>query len=121
MSATGLTGAAEQSEARTCWSAVALLRVGRPATLLDGALSRRLDELLSAVGCELEVDPESLPKEVRCAAVELAAYLARRSSSRGPGAVPIAVAPDRARRGSRAGRPARDIPFTPSIRLGRMG
>jgi hypothetical protein len=119
--ATDLPDAREPSDALTCWSAVLVLRVGHSGTPLDGELSRYLDELLGAVSLELELDPESVPKRVRCAAVELAALLVQRSSSRA--AVPggLVERPDSGRRTSRADEHARDIPFTPSIRLGRMG
>jgi hypothetical protein len=55
--------------------------------------------------------------------VELAALLVQRSSSGAAGAVAggLVERPDSGRRTSRANESARDIPFTPSIRLGRMG
>ena len=120
---TDLPDEAERSDAITCWSAVLVLRVGHSGTPLDGELSRHLDELLGAVSVELEQNPESVPKAVRCAAVELAALLVQRSSSRAADAVaggPV-ERPSSGRRRSRADELARDIPFTPSIRLGRMG
>ena len=119
--ATDLPDAAEQSDALTCWSAVLVLRVGHSGTPLDGALSRHLDELLGAVSLELELDPESVPKAVRCAAVELAALLVQRSSSRAAGSGGLVERPDSGPRTSRADERTRDVPFTSSIRLGRMG
>lgn len=119
--ATDLPDAAERSDAITCWSAVLVLRRGPSVTPFDGELSRHLDELLGAVSHALELDPESVPKAVRCAAVELAARLVQRSSSRAAGAGGLVERSDSGRRRSRANEHARDIPFTPSIRLGRMG
>ncbi|WP_214403663.1 hypothetical protein [Pseudonocardia lacus] len=76
-----------------------------------------LDELLCAVSRELEADLESVPKTVRCAAVDLAGHIVRRSS------IPV----PRWLAGNRAGEPGRHpdhpagVPFSRSIRLGRMG
>jgi hypothetical protein len=111
----------ERSDALTCWAAVLVRRVDHSGTPLDGDLSRHLDELLAAVSRELELDPDSVPKAVRCAAVELAALLVKRSSSRTAGAGGLVERPDSGPRRSRAHEHVRDIPFTPSIRLGRMG
>lgn len=123
MVSTDLSDTAEQSDALMCWSAVLFLRVGNPGTPLDGELSRHLDELLSAVSLELELDPESVPNGVRCAAVELATLIVQRSPSRAAVTVADGLVgrPDSGRRRSPANEHARDIPFTPSIRLGRMG
>lgn len=121
------SGTTDRSDAVTCWSAVQILRADHAdhiAAPLDGELSRHLDELLSAVSLELEADLESVPKTVRCAAVELAAHITQRSTS----GVPHRRAPDRPvkrrgtdRRKSRRHDQRRGIPFTRSIRLGRMG
>jgi hypothetical protein len=118
------SGTTDQSDALTCWSAVQILRADHIAAPLDGELSRHLEELLRAVSLELEADLESVPKTVRCAAVELAAHITQRSTS----GVPHGRAPDRPvkrreahRRKSRRNDQRRGIPFTRSIRLGRMG
>jgi hypothetical protein len=75
-----------------------------------------LERLLSAVGRGLEADLESIPKAVRCAAVDLASHIVRRSS------IPVP------RRCAGADEPpqhpdhrAPNIPLSRSIRLGRMG
>jgi hypothetical protein len=121
------SGTTDRSDALTCWSAVQILRADRAdhiAAPLDRELSRHLDELLSAVSLELEADLESVPKTVRRAAVELAAHITQRSTS----GVPHRSTSDRPvkRRGADRRKALRHdqrrrIPFTRSIRLGRMG
>ncbi len=109
---------ADQADALACWSAVLLLRV-KPATVLaDEELAPQLAGLLSAVSQELETGRESVPKTVRCAAVQLAAHIARRS---------VTVPPRPGGSDEPLERPAQradhatGIPFSRSIRLGRMG
>jgi hypothetical protein len=109
----------ERSDALACWSAVLLLRAHPVTALADGELAPHLEGLLSAVSQELEADRESVPTTVRCAAVQLAAHIVRGSS------IPVP------RRPADAGEPvehpahradqATGIPFSRSIRLGRMG
>jgi hypothetical protein len=105
------------ADALVCQEAALLLRAGEASP--DGEdLAPPMDRLLSAVGAELETGRESLPEAVRRAAVDLAAHLVRRSS------VPVPGGPARHGHGFGA-RPGsgrrRSAPFTPSIRLGRMG
>jgi hypothetical protein len=110
---------AERSDARACRSAVLLLRAHPATALADAELAPHLDGLLSAVSQELEAERESVPRTVRRAAVQLAALIGRGSSIPTP------------RRPADAGEPlehpahradqATGIPFSRSIRLGRMG
>jgi hypothetical protein len=91
-----------------------------PATALaDEELAPHLEGLLSAVSQELEVGRESVPKAVRCAAVQLAAHIVRRSS------IPVPRRPAGADEPVEHPAPGADqatgIPFCRSIRLGRMG
>ena len=114
---------ADRLDALACWSAVVLLRAGQQGALGDEELAVHLEELLSAVSLELEADLESVPKAVRCAAVDLAAHIVRQSS------IPVPRRPAGAR--ADADEPVRHpdhrsdhatgIPFNRSIRLGRMG
>jgi hypothetical protein len=114
------------ADARVCRSAVLLLRAGQEAGSAGEDLVTPLDRLLSAVSLELETDRESIPTAVRCAAVRLAEHIVYRSAIRVPrGAVgghePVGRPPF-ARRGSAAtDRRRSTVPFTRSIRLGRMG
>jgi hypothetical protein len=109
----------DQADALACWSAVLLLRVEPATALADEELAPRLAGLLSAVSQELEAGQESVPKTVRCAAVQLAAHIARRSS--------IPVPPEPGGSDEPLERPAQradhatGIPFSRSLRLGRMG
>jgi hypothetical protein len=114
-----------RADALVCQAAVMLLRAGQKAGLAGEDLAPLLDRLLSVVSLELETDRQSIPTAVRCAAVQLAEHLVRRC----PIPVPRGVAgghepirrppPDR---GEPAATDRRStIPFTQSIRLGRMG
>ncbi len=115
-----------RAEVLVCRSAVLRLRAGQEARSAGGDLAPVLDRLLSAVSLELESDRESIPTAVRCAAVQLAEHLVQRWSS-GPvprGAVgghePIRRPPSDRRRSTATDRGSA-VPFTRSIRLGRMG
>ena len=108
----------DQADALACWSAVPLLRVEPASALADEELAPLLAELLSAVSRELETGDESVPETVRCAAVRLADHIVRRS-------VPVPPRPGSAddpleHPAQRAGHTTA-IPFSRSIRLGRMG
>jgi hypothetical protein len=108
-----------QADALACWSAVLLLRVDPATGPADTELAPHLAGLLSAVSQELEVDCESVPQSVRCAAVQLAGHIVRWSSvpaPRGPG-----DADEPAKRPTPGADHATGIPFSRSIRLGRMG
>ena len=117
---------ARRADARVCRSAVLLLRAGQQTSPAGEDLTPPLDRLLSAVSLELETDPASIPTAVRCAAVQLAEHIVHRVSirlPRGPvgGHEPVGRPPS-ARRGSAAtDRRRSTVPFTRSIRLGRMG
>jgi hypothetical protein len=110
---------AGQADALACWSAVLLLRVDPAACLADTELASHLAGLLSTVSQELEADCESVPRPVRCAAVELAGHIARRSSIPDPGRP--GDADEQAKRPLAGPDHPTDIPFSRSIRLGRMG
>lgn len=105
-----------QTDALACWSAVLLLRVD--PTLAGEELAPHLEALLSAVSQELETDRESLPKTVRCAALQLATHIVRRSSVPVPRWPAGAAGPRKRPHGADH---ATGIPFSRSIRLGRMG
>jgi len=109
----------DQTDALTCQAAVLLLRVDPETALADEKLVTHLDGLLSAVSLELEADLESVPTTVRCAAVQLADHIVRRSS------IPVsswpAGADESVKRPSHGAGEATGIPFRRSIRLGRMG
>jgi hypothetical protein len=109
----------DQADALACWSAVLLLRVEPATALADEELAPQLAGLLSAVSQELEADHESVPKTVRCAAVQLAAHIARRSS------IPVPPRPggsdEPVKHPAHRADHATGIPFNRSIRLGRMG
>ena len=109
----------DQADALTCWSAVLLLRVEPATALADAELAPQLAGLLSAVSQALEAGREPVPSTVRCAAVQLAKHIARRSS--------ISVRPrpggsdEPVERSAHRSDHATRIPFSRSIRLGRMG
>jgi hypothetical protein len=117
---------ADRADARVCWSAVLHLRAGQDASLAGEDLTPPLDRLLGAVSLELETDRGLIPTAVRRAAVQLAEHIVHRSSTRIPrdavgGHEPVGR-PASARRGSAAtDRRRSTVPFTRSIRLGRMG
>lgn len=109
----------DQADALTCWSAVLLLRVEPATALADEELAPQVAGLLSAVSQALETGREPVPNSVRCAAVQLAEHIARRSS------IPVPPRPGGSDEpvehpAHRAGH-ATSIPFSRSIRLGRMG
>jgi hypothetical protein len=110
----------DQADALACWSAVLLLRVDPATAMADAELAPQLAGLLSAVSQELETGRESVPKTVRCAAVQLAAHIARRS-------VAVTVPPRPGGADEPLEHPAQraerttGVPFSRSIRLGRMG
>ena len=111
-------------DALLCREAALLLRAGEASP--DGEdLGPPIDRLLSAVGRELETDRALIPETVRSAAVELAAHLVQRTSVPVPGGSNGGAEPARHALGGRrrpaAGARRRTAPFTPSIRLGRMG
>jgi hypothetical protein len=101
-----------------------LLRARRKAGVAGEDLAPDVERLLSAVALELETDPESIPANLRCAAVHLAERLVQRSSipmSRyAVDDEPVELPRSDHRRTSgtdhRSG-----TPFAQSIRLGRMG
>jgi hypothetical protein len=109
----------DQADALACRSAVLLLQVDPVSALADAELAPHLQGLLGAVGQELEVDRESVPQSVRYAAVQLADHIARRSS------IPVPQwhgdADEPAKRPAPGADHATGIPFSRSIRLGRMG
>jgi hypothetical protein len=111
-------------DALVCREAALLLRAGEASP--DGEdLGPPMDRLLIAVSRALEADRPSIPTTVRRAAVELARHLVRRSSLPVPrcsGASPERTRPSSDARRRRAVVPSRAAtPFTPSIKLGRMG
>ena len=108
---------AGQADALACWSAVLLLRAHPVTALADEELAPHLAWLLSAVSQELEADCEAVPDTVRCAAVRLAAHIGRGASSLVPRWPARAGEPDPAHRTDEA----TGVPFSRSIRLGRMG
>jgi hypothetical protein len=110
---------AGQADALACWSAVLLLRVHPATALANTELVPHLQSLLGAVSQELEADRESVPQSVRCAAVQLAAHIVRRSSIPVPPGLRDADEP--AERPVPGADHATGIPFSRSIRLGRMG
>lgn len=116
---------AGRADALVCRSAVLVLRAGQKAGAAGEDLAPPLDRLLSAVSLELETDRESIPTAVRCAAVQLAEHLVQRSSlpvRRGAAGGHEAIRrPPSDRRGSAAPDRRSTVPFTRSIRLGRMG
>jgi hypothetical protein len=108
-----------QTDALTCRAAALLLRVDPETAPADGELVTHLDRLLSAVSLELEADRASVPTAVRCAAVQLADHIVRRSS------IPVSSRPagadESAKHPYRGAGDATGIPFRRSLRLGRMG
>lgn len=107
-----------QAVALTYWSADQLLRVHPATALTDEELAPHLAGLLSAVGQELEAGRASVPTTVRCAAVQLATHITRRWSIPGP---PPGGAGEPVERTAHRADHATGIPFSRSIRLGRMG
>ncbi len=109
----------DDPDVRACRSAVVLLRADPQPIRADREQARYLAELLNVVGAELEADGGSLPTAVRCAAVQLAVHVVQRAATPAPGAA------GECREGGHAPRSAADharaIPFSRSLRLGRMG
>jgi hypothetical protein len=109
----------ERSDVLACWSAVLVLRAHPATALADDELAPHLAGLLSAVSQELETDREAVPETVRCAAVRLAAHIGRGASSPVPRWP--AGADEPVEHPARSADPATGIPYSRSIRLGRMG
>lgn len=113
------------ADALVCRSAALLLRAGHEAGLAGHDLAAPLERLLSAVSLELETGRGSMPPAVRCAAIRLAEHVVQRSPIPVPrlatgGDEPVGRSqPDRC--GSAAASCRSTVPFTRSIRLGRMG
>ncbi len=109
----------DQTDALACRSAVLLLQVDPVSALADAELAPHLQRLLGAVGQELEADRESVPQSVRYAAVQLADHIVRQSS------IPVPRGPRDADEPVGRTVPGADhatgVPFSRSIRLGRMG
>lgn len=112
------------AESLLCREAALLLRAGEASP--DGEdLALPIAQLLTVVSAELDGENGSISEALRCAVVQLAAHLVRRSS--------IAV-PSEASNGNEAVRRQsmgcprssptilrRAVPYTESMRLGRMG
>jgi hypothetical protein len=123
MVAHGSLHATQRSDARVCWSAVLLLHGDKEFALMDRELAAPLQEFLQAVASRLETDRE-VPRPVRRAAAQLATHVVRRGSDYEPASRDGDDGSVRSR--SPGGRfhgsdRAADVPFTQSIRLGRMG
>lgn len=116
---------AGRADAVACRSAALLLRARREAGVTGDELARDVDRLLCAIGLEMETDRGSVPTAVRSAAMRLAVHVVQRCS--------IPVPRDAVGDDGPVGRPRADrrgfaeaghrsaVPFTRSIRLGRMG
>ena len=124
MTSRGLLDSGARGDALVCRSAVLLFRARRKAGVAGEELAPDVERLLSAVALELETDPGSIPVTLRCAAVQLAERLVQRSS------IPISHhtvddEPVELRRSNHRETSETDhrsgTPFSPSIRLGRMG
>ena len=116
---------ASRADAVACRSAALLLRARRKAGVTGEDVARDVDRLLCAIGLELEADRGSVPTSVRSAAVRLAAHVVQRCSIPVPRDVvgddePVGH-PQADRRGSAEAGHGSAVPFTRSIRLGRMG
>lgn len=118
-------GSADRADALRCRSAALLLRAGLDAPVAGEDLAVPLGRLLSAVSLELGTHRAALPAAVRRAVVQLAEHLVRRSSIPvAPGSTGGGEPPERPRphhRGSAVAEHRSAVPFTQSIRLGRMG
>lgn len=113
----------DRTDALVCRSAVLLLRAGQDAAVTGRDLAPSLERLLSAVSPALETDRPALPAALRCAAVQLAEHLVRRSSIPVPGVVVGEAQPESLRSPHRGSAPTEHgtaVPFARSIRLGRM-
>jgi hypothetical protein len=124
MASHDLLDSAARGDALVCRSVVLLLRARRKAGVAGEDLAPDVERLLTAVALELETDSESIPATLRCAAVQLAERLVRRSS------IPISRyavddQPVELRRSNHRETSGTDhrsgTPFAQSIRLGRMG
>lgn len=121
--------AQDRTDAATCMTASILL-CGRPLTAVTAARTMRaLGQLLNAVSLALAADGRSVPPPVRRAALRVADQLQRTrslSSSDGAAADDDHVGPsDRLGTQRRHSDPSttrtRPVPYTSSIKLGRMG
>lgn len=120
--------AQDRTDAATCMTASILL-CGRPLTAVTAARTMRaLGQLLNAVSLALAADGRSVPLPVRRAALRVADQLQRTRSlsSSGGAAADDHVGPsDRLGAQRRHSGPSttrtRPVPYTSSIKLGRMG
>lgn len=125
MASHDVSDTATRGDALVCRAAVLLLRSRRKAGVAGEDLAPDVDRLLSAVGRELETNPESIPTTLRRAVVQLAEHLVQRSSIPVPryavgGDEPVEH-PRPTRRESTGTDHGSGTPFAQSIRLGRMG
>lgn len=120
-----LSDVAIRADAWTCRAGAQLLRARRAAGMADEDWSPDVDRLLRAVAHELETDPDSIPTAVRYAAVALAERIGQRCSIPVPRSAvdhrgPIEDLSPQPRRSSEVDHGS-VVPFTRSLRLGRMG
>ena len=125
MTSPASSDAGARQDALVCWSGELLLHASRRAGVAATDLAPDVSRLLSAVRIELESDPESVPTAVRGAAVRLAEHLMQRCVIPVPryavaGEEGVEHVPTAARESADTGNRSA-TPFTPSIRLGRMG
>ncbi|MGH3814329.1 MAG: DUF3040 domain-containing protein [Pseudonocardiaceae bacterium] len=121
--------AQDRTDAATCREAVIVLRGQRLTALTAGRTKLALGQLLNAVSLALAADGRSVPLTVRRAALRVADQLQRSrsvSSSSGVAAHDDHIGPsDRLsgqhRRSSPQPARGRSVPYTSSIKLGRMG
>jgi hypothetical protein len=111
-----------RTDVAACEAAVNLLRARERAGLSGSLEELDVARVLHVIGQQLDSDPDSIPVNVRAAAIQLAEHISNRFS------IPAPHRTDgRARSIGRARRePAHvdrrsAVPFARSIRLGRMG
>jgi hypothetical protein len=119
--------AQDRTDAATCMEA-AILFCGQPLMAsTSGRMIRALGQLLNAVGLALAADGRSVPPTVRRAALQVADQLQRLRSASSGGVTadndhvepPDQRSAQRHRNGASTTR-ARSVPYTTSIKLGRM-
>lgn len=118
--------AQDRTDAATCREAAMVLRGQRLAGLTAGRTTLALGQLLNAVSLALAADGRSVPLTVRRAALRVADQLQHSrpvSSLSGVAADDDPIRPGSAqrRRSRLQATRSRPVPYTSSIKLGRMG
>jgi hypothetical protein len=122
MSSQELSDGDVRTDVAVCEAAVNLLRARDRAGLSCGLEVPGVERILHVIGQQLDSDPNSIPVNVRAAAIQLAEHISNRFSIPAPHrADGCAGLIERTRREPAHVDRRSAVPFSRSIQLGRMG